>query len=54
MKGLADDASCSVALLDGAVALGDVVENHIYEQTMVRLSLRKPSAVTTTSRADLV
>ncbi|XP_062321136.1 antizyme inhibitor 1-like [Osmerus eperlanus] len=39
MKGLADDASCSVALLDGAVALGDVVENHIYEQTMAEKSM---------------
>lgn len=35
MKGLADEPNYSVALLEGATALSDVVENHIYEQTLV-------------------
>nr|XP_023996450.1 antizyme inhibitor 1-like [Salvelinus alpinus] len=34
MKGLADEPNYSVALLEGATALSDVVENHIYEQTL--------------------
>ncbi|CAB1334177.1 unnamed protein product [Coregonus sp. 'balchen'] len=34
MKGLADEPNYSVALLEGTTALSDVVENHIYEQTL--------------------
>lgn len=36
MKGLADEPQYSVGLLEGGKALCDVINNHIYEQTMVR------------------
>lgn len=35
MKGIADEPQYSVGLLEGGVALCDVIDNHIYEQTLV-------------------
>lgn len=37
MKGIADEPQYSVGLLDGGTALCDVIDNHIYEQTLVRV-----------------
>lgn len=37
MKGIADEPQYSVGLLDGSTALCDVIDNHIYEQTLVRV-----------------
>uniref|UniRef100_A0A8D3ADM1 Orn/DAP/Arg decarboxylase 2 N-terminal domain-containing protein n=1 Tax=Scophthalmus maximus TaxID=52904 RepID=A0A8D3ADM1_SCOMX len=34
MKGIADEPQYSVGLLEGGAALGDVIDNHIYEQTL--------------------
>lgn len=34
MKGIADEQHFSVGLLDGGTGLGDVIDNHIYEQTL--------------------
>lgn len=36
MKGIADEPQYSVGLLEGGTALCDVIDNHIYEQTLVR------------------
>lgn len=38
MKGLADEPNCPVAVLEGGVAFSDVVDNHIYEQTLAEKS----------------
>lgn len=35
MKGIADEPQYSVDLLEGGMALCDVIDNHIYEQTLV-------------------
>lgn len=35
MKGTADEPQYSVGLLEGGVTLCDVIDNHIYEQTLV-------------------
>ncbi|KAJ7985591.1 hypothetical protein DPEC_G00353660 [Dallia pectoralis] len=35
MKGLADEPNYSVALLEGVTAISDMVDNYIYEQTLV-------------------
>lgn len=36
MKGIADESQYSIGLLEGGTALSDVIDNHIYEQTLVR------------------
>ena len=36
MKGIADEPQYSVGLLEGGTALCDVIDNYIYEQTLVR------------------
>ncbi len=36
MKGITDEPQYSVGLLEGGMALCDVIDNHIYEQTLVR------------------
>lgn len=36
MKGIVDEPQYSVGLLEGGTALCDVIDNHIYEQTLVR------------------
>lgn len=36
MKGITDEPQYSVGLLEGGTALCDVIDNHIYEQTLVR------------------
>lgn len=36
MKGIADEPQYSVGLLEGGTALCDVIDNQIYEQTLVR------------------
>lgn len=38
MKGIADEPQYSVGLLEGGAALGDVIDNHIYEQTLAEKS----------------
>lgn len=35
MKGTADEPQYAVGLLEGGVTLCDVIDNHIYEQTLV-------------------
>lgn len=37
MKGIIDEPQYSVGLLEGGKALCDVIDNHIYEQTLVRV-----------------
>lgn len=37
MKGIVDEPQYSVGLLEGGKALCDVIDNHIYEQTLVRV-----------------
>lgn len=37
MKGIADEPQYSVGLLEGGKALCDVIDNHIYEQSLVRV-----------------
>lgn len=37
MKGIVDEPQYSVGLLEGGTALCDVIDNHIYEQTLVRV-----------------
>lgn len=41
MKGIVDELHYTVDLLEGGTALGDVIDNHIYEQTLVSLSAVK-------------
>lgn len=41
MKGIVDEPHYTVDLLEGGTALGDVIDNHIYEQTLVSLSTVK-------------
>lgn len=41
MKGIVDELHYTVDLLEGGTALGDVIDNHIYEQTLVSLSTIK-------------
>lgn len=36
MKGIADEPQYSVGLLEAGTTLCDVIDNHIYEQTLVR------------------
>lgn len=36
MKGMTDEPQYSVGLLEGGTALCDVIDSHIYEQTLVR------------------
>lgn len=36
MKGIADEPQYSVGLLEAGATLGDVIDNHICEQTLVR------------------
>ncbi|XP_076009930.1 antizyme inhibitor 1-like [Genypterus blacodes] len=36
MKGIADESQCSIGLLEGGTALSDVIDNHIYEQTLAK------------------
>jgi len=41
MKGIADEPQYFVGLLEGGAALCDVIDNHIYEQSLVRASLQQ-------------
>lgn len=46
MKGVADEPQYSVGLLEGGTALCDVIDSHIYEQTLVRnLTIRACKSV---------
>ncbi|KAM4633351.1 antizyme inhibitor 1-like [Polymixia lowei] len=38
MKGIADEPQYSIGLLEGGTALSDVIDNHIYEQTLAEKS----------------
>lgn len=40
MKGTADEPQYAVGLLEGGVTLCDVIDSHIYEQTLVVVVLR--------------
>lgn len=35
MKGIADEPQYSIGLLEGGTAISEVIDNHIYEQTLV-------------------
>lgn len=41
MKGIVDELHYTVDVLEGGTALSDVIDNHIYEQTLVSLNTFK-------------
>lgn len=46
MKEIADKPRYSVGLLEGGTALRDVIDNHIYERTLVRVPLQRDHILT--------